>query len=80
MSQKSCTPEPLVTSRYCKLSICLGCGTIHFNLPCRISLQFEVDQFLEIADAFTLVAKILKTPAKSTSKPKSNIVDFDRKP
>ncbi len=78
MAEKLCVLKPLVMSKYCKLSICPDCGTVHFNLPCRITFQFEVDQFLEITDAFTLAAKIIKTPEKSTLKPKSNIVEFDR--
>ncbi|MGR9046846.1 MAG: hypothetical protein ACU83N_16305 [Gammaproteobacteria bacterium] len=52
MSNNACTHETLVNSKYCRLTLCRDCGIIQFNLPYRLSLQFEIAQFLEIADAF----------------------------
>jgi hypothetical protein len=80
MSNKPCIPDPLVMSEYCRLLICPDCGTLHLNLPSRISLQFDVSQFLSIADAFTRAAQILRSRMESSPNPKrkAKVLDFDR--
>ena len=70
MTHQPCPVEPLVLSEYCRLTICPECGVVNFNLPCRVSFQFEIQQFLEIANAFNEGAQILrkKTAAKRDAK------------
>ena len=72
MSKNSCNHEPLVNSKYCRLTICHDCGVIHFNLPYRITLQFEPKQFLEIADAFTKGARRMRSADNESTKLNSN--------
>lgn len=78
MSNKPCIPDPLVMSEYCRLMICPDCGTLHLNLPSRISLQFDISQFLAIADAFTRAAQILRSRMDMPSRPKAKVIEFDR--
>lgn len=66
MTNNSCPVEPLITSKYCQLSVCPECNVVNLNLPGRISLQFDTGQFLEIADNFHKSALMLR--AKSTQK------------
>lgn len=71
MSKKPCPIEPLVSSKYCQLSVCMECNIINLNLPGRISFQFETQQFFDIAHAFTRSAQILNTklsPNKESEK------------
>ena len=49
--------------------MCGICGIVNLNLPGRISFQFEMNQFLEIASNFHKAALILK--AKTEPKRKS---------
>lgn len=67
MSHKPCVLEPLVMSKYCRLFFCPDCGTVHFNLPCQVSMQFEVCRFLGIADAFLEAAKMLRGQSEASS-------------
>jgi len=69
MSKNSCPIEPLITSKYCQLSVCPECNIVNLNLPGRISFQFDTVQFLEIAHAFHKSAQILT--AKAAPKKKS---------
>ena len=78
MSKNSCTHETLVSSKYCSLVICRECGVIHFNLPYRISLQFEVVQFLEIADAFTQGARQVRTADTGSLNNKAGVVELKK--
>jgi len=65
-------------SEYCRLLICPDCGTLHLSLPGRISLQFDVSQFLAIADVFTRAAQILRSRMDMSPRAKANVVEFDR--
>jgi len=47
----------------------MECRVVNLNLPGRISFQFEMSQFLEIASNFHKAAQILK--AKTEPKRKS---------
>jgi hypothetical protein len=78
MSKNSCTHETLVNSKYCTLVICRECGVIHFNLPYRISLQFEVMQFLEIADAFTHGARRVRKAETGSIINKAKVVELKK--
>lgn len=69
MQNNPCPIEPLITSKYCQLSVCPECNVVNLNLPGRISLQFETAQFLEIVHAFNKSAQILR--AKAAPKKKS---------
>jgi hypothetical protein len=55
-----CPIENLITSNYCQLSVCLECRIVNLNLPGRISFQFEIQQFFEIAAAFNKASKRLE--------------------
>lgn len=66
MSKKPCPIEPLITSQYCQLSVCMECSMVNLSLPGRITLQFETQHFLDIANTFSKAAQILK--AKSAPK------------
>lgn len=68
MSNKPCPIEPLITSKYCQLSVCRECNIVNLNLPGRISFQFETEQFLEIANAFTKSARLLTAKAAPKQK------------
>jgi len=71
MSKKPCPIEPLITSKYCQLSVCMECNIVNLSLPGRISFQFETHQFLEMANVFNRSAQILSTklsPKKETAK------------
>ena len=71
MSKASCPVESLISSQYCQLSVCMECGVVNLNLPGRISFQFEMSQFLEIASNFHKAALILKAktePKRKTAK------------
>jgi hypothetical protein len=63
MTTKPCPVEPLVSSEYCRLTLCPECGIVNLNLPYRISFQFEIHQFLGIAHTFTQGAQILNGKA-----------------
>jgi hypothetical protein len=67
MSNNTCPVEELVTSRYCQLAVCMECKIIHLNLPARMSFQFDLNQFLEIADAFSKAALMLRNKTKKKS-------------
>ena len=79
MSNKPCVPKPLVMSEYCRLFICPDCVTVHLILPCRLSMQLDLSQFLAIADAFTQAAKKLRRRMPRSSGPDTNVVEFDRR-
>lgn len=71
MSKKSCPIEPLITSKYCQLSVCMECSIVNLSLPGRISFQFDTHQFFEIANAFSRSAQILSaklSPQKESAK------------
>lgn len=74
-----CIYEPLAMTQYCRITICRDCGLIHFNLPYHISLQFEITQFLAIADAFTKAARTLRNPQEKSSSWKPVVVELERK-
>lgn len=63
MQNKPCPIEPLISSKYCQLSVCPECNVVNLNLPGRISLQFETAKFLEITNAFNKSAQILRDKA-----------------
>ncbi len=69
MENNSCPIEPLITSKYCKLTVCMECNIVNLNLPGRITFQFETERFLDIAFAFNKAAQILR--AKSAPKAES---------
>ncbi|MCK5829876.1 MAG: hypothetical protein KAH20_06195 [Methylococcales bacterium] len=60
MSKKPCPVEPLISSKYCQLSVCMECKIINLSLPGRILFQFETHQFLEITNSFNKSAQILR--------------------
>lgn len=76
MMKKSCSTLSLITSKYCRLTACLECGVVNLNLPGRISLQFEIDQFIEIAREFNRAVQTLKT--HKTGQRSGNVVDIKR--
>ncbi len=78
MSHNPCVLEALVMTKYCRLLKCPDCGEVQFNLPCGVSLRFEISRFLEIADAFALAAKMLNGHVKAPSKLQSKITEIDR--
>jgi hypothetical protein len=76
MMKRPCPVEHLITSNYCQLSVCMECRIVNLNIPARISFQFEIQQFFEIADAFNKAAHILKV--KLEPKPKrAKIVELN---
>lgn len=68
MSTTPCPIEPLITSKYCQLSVCMECNIVNLSLPGRISFQFETHQFLEIANVFNKSAQMLSTKLSPTQK------------
>ncbi len=60
MMNKPCPIENLIASNYCQLSVCMECRIINLNLPGRITFQFEIQKFFEIADAFNKASKRLE--------------------
>ncbi len=60
MSNNSCPIEPLISSKYCHLSVCMECNIVNLSLPGRISFQLDTQQFIEISDIFYNATKILK--------------------
>lgn len=59
MSKNNCSTELLISSDYCQLSFCRECNIVNLNLPGRISFQFDLHQFFDIANAFNKAALIL---------------------
>ncbi len=72
MTNQPCSTESLASSGYCRLTVCMECGVINLSLPSRITLQFEIHQFLEIASAFNRAAQILK--AKTEPKQNAKVI------
>ncbi len=72
MHKTPCPVEPLISSKYCQLSVCPECNIVNLSLPGRIALQFDTAQFLEIAHTFNESASILNTKAASTKNTKLN--------
>ncbi len=70
MPKKPCPVEPLISSKYCQLSVCPECNIVNLSLPGRIALQFDTAQFLEIVHTFNESARILNTKAASTKNTK----------
>lgn len=68
MSKKPCPIEPLISSKYCQLSVCAECNIINLNLPGRITLQFDTAQFLEIAQTFNQSAQLIRDKEKPKRK------------
>lgn len=64
MQKKPCPIEPLISSKYCQLSVCLECNIVNLNLPGRISFQLDTTQFIEISHAFSQSAALLKEKLK----------------
>lgn len=60
MSKNTCPVEPLISSKYCQLSVCMECNIVNLNLPGRISFQFDTQQFYEISEAFYNATQILR--------------------
>lgn len=73
MQNKPCLIESLVTTKYCQLSVYPDCNVVNLNLPSRISLQFETDQFIKTAHAFNQSARLLKTKTSNNKKVKKVI-------
>lgn len=65
MSNNTCPIEPLISTRYCQLSVCKECSVVNLTLPGRITLQFDTHQFVDLANAFQSAALILKNNASS---------------
>ncbi len=61
MEPPRCLVEPLITSRYCKLTVCMECNIVNLSLAGRISFQFETEKFIDIAHTFTMAAEILRS-------------------
>lgn len=79
MSNSSCAYETLASNQYCRLSICRHCGAVNLNLPYRISLQFEIKQFLELADAFSQGAQqIRKKKSASSDTTQENVIELKK--
>jgi len=68
MIKKPCPIEYLIISNYCELSVCMECRIVNLNIPGRISFQFEIQQFIEIADAFNKAVQILKVKLEPNPK------------
>lgn len=64
MENKACPIESLVTTEYCQLSVCMECRIVNLNLPGKISFQFEVNRFIEIANTFNQASQMLKSKSK----------------
>ncbi len=68
MLKKPCPVEPLFSSQYCQLSVCMECNIVNLSLPGRISFQFETNQFLDIAKTFSRSAQILSAKLSPNNK------------
>lgn len=75
MSKQSCPVEPLITTKHCQLSVCMECGVVNLSLPGRISFQFDVQQFLDLADAFQTASHRLKGKS-SPKKQGDNVIEL----
>ncbi len=60
MSKNTCPIEPLISSKYCQLSVCMECNVVNLSLPGRISFQFDTQQFIEISESFYNATQILR--------------------
>lgn len=63
MTTKPCPVEHLISSDYCRLSLCPECGIVNLTLPYRITFQFEILQFIGIAQTFSQAAQIITSKA-----------------
>jgi hypothetical protein len=68
MPKKTCPVENLISSQYCQISVCMECRIINLNLPGRISFQFEMSQFFEIANNFHKAARMIKAKTEPKQK------------
>lgn len=79
MSADICTMESIVTSEYCRIRLCLSCNMVHFDLPYRVSFQFEGDHFLGMVDAFMKAGDIIRLRNNiQEGKQPLNIVKIDK--
>jgi hypothetical protein len=76
MSKQPCPIEPLISSKYCTLSVCMECNIVNLSLPGRISFQFETHQFFEITNTFSRSAQILSAKL-SPKKESDKIIEFN---
>lgn len=76
MSKKPCPVQPLMSSKYCQLSVCMECNIVNLSLPGRISFQFETQQFLDIANTFTRSAQMLRSKL-SSSKESAKVIEIN---
>ena len=81
MSSKPCEPEPIVMSNFCRIWLCPDCGIVHFDLPYRVSFQFESEQFLGLANAFAQAAQIINMGNSNVpeGQPKGNVVQIAKR-
>lgn len=77
MTTKPCPVESLVSSEYCRLTLCPECGIVNLTLPYRISFQFDVHQFLNIAQTFSQAAQIIN--GKSLLNQEIKSIEISRK-
>lgn len=78
MTTKACPVEPLVSSDYCRLTVCPECGIINCTLPCRISFQFEIHQFIEITKVFNRGVQLLSSKSQHDNH-NATVIEFNRK-
>lgn len=60
MSKNICPIEPLISSKYCQLTVCMECNIVNLSLPGRIAFQFDTQQFFELSETFYNATQILK--------------------
>ena len=60
MSSNPCTPESIVMTKYCRIRLCPDCSMVHFDLPYRVSFQFDSEHFLGMVDAFMQAGHIIR--------------------
>lgn len=77
MSNNTCPVEPLVSSKYCHLSVCMECNIVHLNLPTRISFQYDLNHFLGLADAISRAAVMLRKKTRPQSIQGAKIIKLD---
>jgi hypothetical protein len=73
MSKQPCPIEPLISSKYCTLSVCMECSVVNLSLPGRISFQFDVQQFLDLAESFHTASQNLRSKLSNKQQGKNVI-------
>jgi len=69
MNKKSCSHEHLTSTEFGQTIICRECGIVHLHVQ-HLSLRFNVENFLGLADTLSEAAK--KVRAAPKIKPKQS--------